>query len=213
MWPVAGPLFGQASCIDGFTSTRIGSPWRKNQLALSPGDHSRKRADFGLHSLRGFRHPTATGCSGGHFRANVRPPGCRDIMAAVTFIFMESKEASVQHIALESQDEAVKRFFLSLTVEAQGSVVEMNGQPIACLVPVAANGKDDDGEWADAKNHRRCQLIDKEIDGTLTPPEAAELQQLQRAMLRYRHKVAPLPLAAARQLHQELLERAGQSAR
>ena len=120
---------------------------------------------------------------------------------------------AVQHIALESQDEAVKRFFLSLTVGVQGSVVEMNGQPIACLVPVAANGKDDDGEWTDAKNHRRCQLIDKEIDGTLTPQEVAELQQLQRAMLRYRHKVAPLPLAAARQLHQELLERAGQSAR
>ncbi len=126
---------------------------------------------------------------------------------------MEHKEAVVHHIALESQDEAVKRFFLKLSVDAKGSVVEMNGQPIACLVPVAGNGKEDVGKWTNAKNHRRCDLIDKEIDGTLTAQEAAELQQLQRAMLRYRHKVAPLPLAAARKLHQELLDRAGKSAR
>jgi hypothetical protein len=119
----------------------------------------------------------------------------------------------MQHIALESQDEAVKRFFLSLSGEAQGSVVEINGQPIVCLMPIPANGKNDIEPWTDERNRRRCDLIDKEIDGALTPAEAVELQQLQKAMLRYRHKVAPLPLAAARELHQELLHRAGEPTR
>jgi hypothetical protein len=48
-----------------------------------------------------------------------------------------------------------------------------------------------------AKTHRR-----------LSPAELAELAGLQEAMLRYRQKVAPLPLENARQLHQDLLARA-----
>jgi hypothetical protein len=124
---------------------------------------------------------------------------------------MVPEEAAVHHIALEAQDEAVKRFFLSLPVDAQGSVLEMNGRAIACLVPLPAE-QNGETTWTDAMNHRRCALIDKEIDGALTPVEAAELHQLQSAMLRYRHRVAPLPLEAARQLHQELLERAGGAA-
>jgi hypothetical protein len=128
-------------------------------------------------------------------------------------LFRTRHGAVMQHIALESQDEAVKRFFLSLSGEAQGSVVEINGQPIVCLMPIPANGKNDIEPWTDERNRRRCDLIDKEIDGALTPAEAVELQQLQKAMLRYRHKVAPLPLAAARELHQELLHRAGEPTR
>lgn len=123
---------------------------------------------------------------------------------------MVREDAPVHHIALESQDEAVKRFFLSLPVDAQGSVLEMNGRAIACLVPLPAE-QNGETAWTDAMNRRRCDLIDKEIEGALTAPEAAELHQLQTAMLRYRHRVAPLPLAAARQLHQELLERAGRA--
>jgi hypothetical protein len=43
-------------------------------------------------------------------------------------------------------------------------------------------------EWA------ACDLIDKEIEGTITPEEAEELRGLQDAMLRYRRLVAPVPL-------------------
>ena len=111
----------------------------------------------------------------------------------------------MKHIPLDSQDEAVKRFILSVPIDAEGSVLELNGQPVACLVPpVTENGESSDTPWTDEKDERRCDLIDREIDGKLTPAEAMELHRLQREMLRHRHKVAPLPLEDARKLHQEL---------
>ena len=63
-------------------------------------------------------------------------------------------------------------------------------------------------EWTEEKNQRRCHLVDKEIDGTISVVEKAELDRLQAEMLAYRHKVAPLPLAELRKLHQELLDQA-----
>lgn len=126
---------------------------------------------------------------------------------------MERKETDVHHIPLDSQDEAVKRFFLTLPVDSQGSVVELNGQAVACLLPVSAGAAKDNGAWTEAKNERRCDLIDKEIDGTLTAVEAIELRGLQQAMLQYRRRVAPLPLEGARRLHQELLAKAGRKAK
>ena len=38
----------------------------------------------------------------------------------------------------------------------------------------------DTGPWTEAKDARRCALIDREIDGRLTSQEAAELEVLQR---------------------------------
>ena len=69
-----------------------------------------------------------------------------------------------------------------------------------------ANGREP--AWTGEKNQKRCQLVDKEIAGTLTPDEQAELEQLQTEMLAYRRKVAPLPLDDLRQLHHELLREA-----
>lgn len=63
-------------------------------------------------------------------------------------------------------------------------------------------------DWTDAKNDRRCELVDKEIDGTLTTDERNELELLQTQMLAYRRRVAPLPLGDVRRLHQQLLRRA-----
>ena len=123
---------------------------------------------------------------------------------------MDHKETAMNHILLDKQDEAVKRFFLSLTADAQGSVVELNGLALACVVPVSP-ATEDNGEWTEAKNERRCDLIEKEIDGVLTPAEAVELQGLQKAMLKYRNKVAPLPIAAVRKLHDELLAKAARA--
>ena len=64
--------------------------------------------------------------------------------------------------------------------------------------------------WNDTKNDRRCELIDKEIEGTLLPAEKRELEELQRQMLAYRRKVAPLPLKEAQRLHQQLLKKAAE---
>ncbi len=59
--------------------------------------------------------------------------------------------------------------------------------------------------WTDEKNRRRCDLVDKEIDSTLSPVEQQELEELQAEMLAYRRAVAPLPLKELRELHQGLL--------
>ena len=63
--------------------------------------------------------------------------------------------------------------------------------------------------WTDEKNRKRCDLVDKEIAGTISSAEQTELRRLQAEMLAYRRKVAPLPLQDLRALHQELLRDAG----
>ncbi len=68
----------------------------------------------------------------------------------------------------------------------------------------------DELHWNDAKNDRRCELIDKEIEGTLLPAEKRELEELQRQMRAYRRKVAPLPLKEVQRLHQQLLKKAAE---
>jgi hypothetical protein len=114
----------------------------------------------------------------------------------------------MKHVNLNAQEESVKRFVLSLAIEPGSAVLEVDGCAVACIIPVKAqhrNGSMEE-EWTDAKNDRRCDLIDRKIEGTLTPEEAVELHELQQEMFRYRHRVAPLPLEHARALLQELLE-------
>jgi len=62
-----------------------------------------------------------------------------------------------------------------------------------------------DADWTEEKNGRRCALVDREIDGTISFVEKAELEKLQSEMLDYRRSIAPLPLEALRELHQALL--------
>jgi hypothetical protein len=117
----------------------------------------------------------------------------------------------VHHISLDSQDEAVKQFFRVLPVDPQGSVVELNGQAVACVVPIPSpNGGTDTG-WTDAKNNRRCDVIDKKYAGAITSEEAVELHALQEEIYRFVDRVAPLPLDDARRLHQDLLRKAMES--
>ncbi len=112
----------------------------------------------------------------------------------------------MNQILLESQDEAVQRFFLSLSDDAQGSVIKLNGQTVACVMPPPKPTNGTKEAWSDAKNNRRCDLIDRQFDGPpLTPAEVVELAGLQDEMLRHRQRVAPIPIEDARRLHQELL--------
>ena len=113
----------------------------------------------------------------------------------------------MKHVNLDAYDEAVKNFVLSLTPDPGGSVLELGGRPVAHVLPIPPAGEAAD-DWDGAKDARRCELIDREIAGTITGDEAAELQALQAAMLRHRRKVAPLPLDDARRLHRELLAKA-----
>ena len=114
------------------------------------------------------------------------------------------------HVNLDAQNETVKQFVLGLTVDPAGSVLELNGQAVACILPPpkSMNGSTGAAEWTDAKNARRVALIKQKHAGGLAPAEIVELAGLQDEMLRFRQQVAPLPLDDARKLHQELLSRA-----
>jgi DNA-binding transcriptional regulator YiaG len=72
------------------------------------------------------------------------------------------------------------------------------------------SGKARGNGWNETKNARRCELIDKEIVGSLSVAEQAELNQLQAEMLDHRRRVAPLPLDDLRELHRQLMEKAEQ---
>src|SRR4029077_21157064 len=100
-------------------------------------------------------------------------------MPAITSRPTEHREPAMTHVSLDTQGEAVKQFFLSLPVDPDGSVVELNCRAVARVTPVGggANGEQDHGgPWTEAKNARRCALVDREIDGILTPEEAIELE-------------------------------------
>jgi uncharacterized protein (DUF433 family) len=125
------------------------------------------------------------------------------------------RESAMKHIDLNAQGEAVKQFFLSLPGDPEGSVVVLNGQAVARVTPLKRqpNGSPNaTGPWTEAKNARRGALIDREIDGTLTTEEAAELRVLQQQMLRERQRLVPVPLDDLRRLHQKLLMKAQKQA-
>ncbi len=121
----------------------------------------------------------------------------------------------MKHIDLNTQEEAIQRFFQSLPVDREGALVELKGHPVARVLPVG-NGvravQQYAGPWTEAKNARRCELVDREIEGTLMPEEAAELAVLQEQMLQERRRLAPVPLEDLQKLHQKLLEKAQQQA-
>jgi hypothetical protein len=119
----------------------------------------------------------------------------------------------MKHVKVDGQDEAVKQFVLALTLDPGGSILELNGKAVACVVPApkTVRGQPASGKWTDQKNARRCELIDREIDDVLTPEELVELQQLQDEMLRYQSRVAPWPIQAARRLHKKLLKKAAKA--
>lgn len=117
----------------------------------------------------------------------------------------------MKHIELTRHEEAIKQFFLTLPADPEGSVVELNGKAVARITPLNAATADEgpDGTaWNDQKNARRCELVDREIEGTLLADEAAELAVLQQQLLAERRRLAPVPLNDLRRLHQELLAKA-----
>lgn len=52
---------------------------------------------------------------------------------------MERREPDVKHINLDTQDECVRQFVLSLELEPDGSVLEINGEPVARVLPVTGD--------------------------------------------------------------------------
>jgi hypothetical protein len=100
---------------------------------------------------------------------------------------------------------AILATFLESGMELQ-SALELLGQ-------AALEGRAGDIVWSDALNQRRFALIDKEIQGVLTPAESIELAGLTRTMREHVESETNLPMKGARALHQRLLQReaAGES--
>ena len=102
-----------------------------------------------------------------------------------------------------------------ITAEQRKALDEQNGEPIIVIDPdrqqrfvliadtdyrvrdlaVDSNG---DGEWTEEKEARRCDLIDKDIAGTITIEERAELAVLDRQGNDHYDKIAPRPIEGAR---------------
>ena len=115
----------------------------------------------------------------------------------------------MNHVDLNTTSEVIRQAILSFS--AGGTVFELDGRPVACLIPPPAV-EDKDDEWTASKNDRRFLLIDKELDGSITSLESIELDRLQAHMGRWLDKVAPLPMEHVRQLHRSLLEAASRDA-
>ncbi len=116
-------------------------------------------------------------------------------------------------VKLDAREEAVKQFVLELTDDHGESVLELNGRAVAVVVPTPKTVacESPSAEWCERKNARRCELIDREIDGILAPEEVVELRQLQDEMLRYQNQIVPWPIQPARQLHKTLLQKAAKT--
>jgi hypothetical protein len=111
----------------------------------------------------------------------------------------------------------------TISPEQRQALDEQNGAPIVVFDPdrrqrfvlisdsddrvrdlfVASNG---DGEWTREKELRRRGLIDKDIAGTITVEERADLALLDRQGNQHYDKSAPRPMEGARRLHEQLLK-------
>ena len=100
-----------------------------------------------------------------------------------------AEELKSQLVRLPSSDRAEIAGFLleSLKTDTTSKIVEL-------------------AEWTESKNARRCLLVDREIDGTLTTAERKELKALQAELSRYRQSVAPLPIQELRGIYDQLLQ-------
>ncbi len=101
----------------------------------------------------------------------------------------ESRVATVQ---------AILTTFIDSGMEFEG-ILELFGQ-------VAVNLRSPDVTWSDALNQRRFALIDKEIQGALTPAETVELAGLTRIMRDQVESENNLPMKGAQALHRKLLQ-------
>ncbi|HLN27269.1 MAG TPA: hypothetical protein VK395_05955 [Gemmataceae bacterium] len=93
---------------------------------------------------------------------------------------------------------AILATFLDSGMEFE-SAMELLGQ-------AAVDWRSVDVPWSDALNQRRFELIDKEIQGSLTPAENIELAGLTKSMRDHVESETNLPMKGARALHRNLLQ-------
>jgi PAS domain S-box-containing protein len=121
------------------------------------------------------------------------------------------------------EKELIHREGFRVPVSASGWLVESDGQKFILSVTQvrharlegghqvhvdrSTSNRSGQGEWSEAKNARRCELIDRKIQKMISSGEAAELEDLQEALRAYLDRVAPIPMEGAKRLHAELMAR------
>jgi hypothetical protein len=90
------------------------------------------------------------------------------------------------HVNLDTQPEMVRQLVLALSASGEGAALESAGRPVAWVVPPPRPGEAGapEGEWAEEKNRRRCELIGRKYDHGLGPADEAELALPQHALHR-----------------------------
>ena len=114
----------------------------------------------------------------------------------------------MNEIDVERHDESVLQFVMTLPQDPDGTGLRVNGKTLFRVFPVQASDSRIDSVWSEERNARRCLLIENEVQGSITPNEAIELEDLQDALRRHRRLVAPLPLAETRRMLEELERKA-----
>jgi hypothetical protein len=110
-------------------------------------------------------------------------------------------------ISLDDEPEAVRAFVRRLSSDRSDTVLTLRGRTVAWVIqpPKRVSRLPKTGEWTDKLARRRSALIDKEVGRTITDAERVELDDLTARMRRYVNKVAPIPVAGAERLLEELL--------
>ena len=67
-------------------------------------------------------------------------------------------------------------------------------------------GAGSNGHWSEEAERRRRELIDRDIAGTITTAERAELVRLDCLANEHFDRVAPPPTEGARRLHEQLVK-------
>lgn len=54
---------------------------------------------------------------------------------------MERRDSDLRHISLNTQDKHVQEFLLSLDLDSKGTVLELNGEPMARVFPIVSHSQ------------------------------------------------------------------------
>jgi predicted DNA-binding antitoxin AbrB/MazE fold protein len=74
-------------------------------------------------------------------------------------------------------------------------------------VQVTINSASPATSWSEEGERRRRELIDKDIQGSITADERIELERLDRLANEYFDEISPPPMDGARRLHDRLMNR------
>lgn len=111
------------------------------------------------------------------------------------------------------------KYEIELSHEIEQRLLEKanaTGSDVAHLIQIAVGqfvggeaAPDVTGVWTELGEARRRTLIDKDIEGSITPDELVELNRLDRLANEHFDQIAPPPFEGARRLHAQLIRKHG----